>query len=82
MIEEEPMTTRLTQLVELEEVRNEVMRRIEIHQTQKKRPFYKRASPRTFKEGDFFFKWDEFKSRPSKHTKFDVFWSGPYVISE
>ncbi|XP_057853707.2 uncharacterized protein LOC131063789 [Cryptomeria japonica] len=32
MIEEEPMTTRLAQLIELEEVRNDAMKKIEHHQ--------------------------------------------------
>ncbi|XP_057852967.2 uncharacterized protein LOC131063195 [Cryptomeria japonica] len=82
MIEEEPMSTRLAQLIELEEVRNEAMRQIEHHQAQMKRYFDKRASPRVFKEGDIVLKQDEFKSRPGKHTKFDAFWSGPYMIFE
>ncbi|XP_059073533.1 uncharacterized protein LOC131874261 [Cryptomeria japonica] len=82
MIEEEPMSARLAQLIELEEVRNKEMRQIEHHQAQIKRYFDKWASPRVFKEGDIVLKWDEFRSRPGKHTKFDAFWSGPYMISE
>lgn len=82
MIEEEPMSARLAQLIELEEFRNKAMRQIEYHQAQMKRSFNKRASPRVFKEGGIVLKWDEFRSRPNKHTKFDAFWSGPYMISE
>lgn len=82
MTEEELMTTRLAQLSELEEVRDEAMKKLEVHQEQMKRSFDKRASSRVFKERDVVLKWDEFKSRPGKHKKFDAFWSGSYIISE
>ncbi|XP_057819077.1 uncharacterized protein LOC131032160 [Cryptomeria japonica] len=76
MIEEEPMSARLAQLIELEEVINKAIRQIEHHQDQMKRSFDKRDSLRVFKEGDIILKWDEFRSRPGKHTQFDAFWSG------
>lgn len=81
-LDEEPMEIRLVQLMELEETRKEALRNLEVHQAQMKRKFDRKVFPRTFKEGDLVFKWDELKSRPNKHTKFDVIWDGPYIITE
>ena len=33
-----------------------------------------------FQLGDIVLKWDELKSRPRKHMKFDAMWAGPYII--
>lgn len=82
MIQESPMIVRSAQLFELEETRNDAMRQIEQHQAQMKRFFNKRASPKYFKEGDIVLKWDTLKSRPRRHSKFDAFWSGTYIISQ
>lgn len=53
MLYEQPMVARLAQLVELEETRNEAMRKMDIQQAQMKRSFDKREGPITFKEGVF-----------------------------
>ncbi|XP_059076872.1 uncharacterized protein LOC131876102 [Cryptomeria japonica] len=81
-LEEGPLTVRLAQLFELEETRNDAMSKIEQHQAQMKRSFDKRVSPRNFQEGDIVLKWDTLKSKSGKHSKFDAFWSGPYIISK
>ena len=44
-----------------------------------KRTFDKKASPKNLQLGDVV---DELKSRPGKHTKFDVMWAGPYIITK
>lgn len=46
MIEEQPMKTRLVQLVELEELRNKALKKIKLHKEQVKRSFEKRETPR------------------------------------
>ncbi|XP_059078017.1 uncharacterized protein LOC131876595 [Cryptomeria japonica] len=82
MLEEQPMEIEIAQLMELEETRNEAFRKIEIHHSQMKKTFDKKAISRTFNEGDLVFKWDELKLRPDRHTKFDAMWDGPYIITK
>jgi hypothetical protein len=82
MIDEEPMIARLAQLNELEEKRKDALQTIEHHQAQMKKTFDKKASPKSFQLGDLVLKWDELKSRPGKHSKFDAMWAGPYIITE
>ncbi|XP_059068684.1 uncharacterized protein LOC131859145 [Cryptomeria japonica] len=53
-LEEGPSTIRLAQLFELEETRNEAMKKIEQHQAQMKRSFDKKASPRNFQGAQRF----------------------------
>ncbi|XP_057841606.2 uncharacterized protein LOC131051215 [Cryptomeria japonica] len=62
MLEEQPMEIRLAQLMELEETRKEAFRKLEIHHSQMKKTFDKKAVARTFNEGNLVFKWDELKS--------------------
>lgn len=77
LLEEKPVEVRLAQLMKLEETRKDALRKLEIHQAQMKSSFDKREIPRDFNVVDLFFKWDELKSKPGKHTKFDAMWDGP-----
>lgn len=81
MLENDPLTVRLAEFMELEETRDRASKTLEAHQTQVKRSFDKRTANRSFKEGDLVLKWDEDKEKPGKHTKFDASWSGPYIIT-
>ena len=81
MLDEKPMTARLAQLNELEEKRGDVLQKIESHQTQMKRMFDKKASPRNFQLGNIVLKWDELKNRLGKHMKFNAMWAGLYIIT-
>lgn len=74
------MTVRMAELMELEEKRSKAMQTLEIHQQQMKKNFYKRARVRIFREGDLVLKWDADKEKLGRHSKFDVLWSGPYMI--
>ena len=76
------MAVRYAQLLELEEIRSKAMQNMEFQELQTKRAFDKKARSRSFKVGDLVLKWDELKSRPGKHSKFDAFWSGPFIIIE
>ncbi|GLJ18197.1 hypothetical protein SUGI_0321720 [Cryptomeria japonica] len=82
MLQEEPMQVMLEELMELEEVRKQALLTIENHQAQIKMNFDKKATLRVFNEGDLVLKWDELKSKPRKHSKFDAMWDGPYIIIE
>lgn len=80
--EGDPMQVCYAQLMELEEKRSKAIQAMEYQQIQVKKSFEKRARARDFNVGDVVLKWDELKSRSGKHTKFDSFWGGPFVILE
>lgn len=82
MIEEEPMEVRLIELMELEETRRKTLQKLKIHQALMKKTCDMKAIPKVFNERDLVLKWDELKSRPRKHTKFDAMWSGPFMITK
>lgn len=82
LVEDNAMSVRMAELLELEEKRNRAMESLEIHQQQVKRSFDKKAKVRVFREGDLVLKWDSNRAKPGKHSKFDPLWSGPYLISE
>ena len=67
MLDEEPMTVSLAQLNQFEEKRRDALQKLEHHQTQMKRTFDKKASPKNFQLGDIVLKWDELKSMPGKY---------------
>ena len=45
-----------------------------------KRSFNKKAKVTDFKEGDLVLKWDAYREKPRRNSKFDALWSGPYVV--
>ena len=45
-----------------------------------KKNFDKKAKYRNLREGDLWLKWDIDREKAGRHSKFDVLWSGPYVI--
>ncbi|KAH9309302.1 hypothetical protein KI387_037213, partial [Taxus chinensis] len=55
-------------LMELEEVRNTTMDTLIEHQALVKKSFYRKASDRSFKEGDLVLKWDEDRAKPGRHA--------------
>ena len=80
LVKNDAMTTRLAEVMELEEKRQQVMHTLEVHQQQVKRSFDKKATTKVFKEGDLVLKWDENRVKLGRHSKFDTIWSGPYTI--
>lgn len=68
--------------MELEEIRDKSMQDMEFHKIQTERSSDKRARIKNFKVGDVVLQWDEFRSKLGRHTKFDSFWGGPFVIIE
>lgn len=76
------MEVRLAELMELEETKREVWKRLEVHQAQMKSSFDKREKLRQFVVGEFVLKWDEKKRNPGRNSKFDALWDGPYIIIE
>lgn len=80
--ERDPMSIRYTELMKLKETRDKAMKTLEYHQLRTKKTFDKKAKAKFFREGDLVLKWDVLKSGQGKHTKFDHFWAGPFIITE
>ena len=80
LIEDDAMTVRMIELIELEEKRGKAMQTLELHQQQVKKSFDKKARVRIFKEGDLVLKWDADREKIGRHSNFDALWSGPYLI--
>ena len=81
LIEDDAMSIRMAELMELEEKRDKAMQTLEVHQQQVKRNFDKKARVRIFREGDLVLKWDVDRVKLGRHSKFDTLWSGPYLIA-
>ena len=68
-------------LVELQQIREQVIGRSESHQQRIKGMFEKRAKVDNFHMGDWVLKWDVVRQDKGKHGKFDSLWIGPFVIA-
>jgi hypothetical protein len=76
------MIRRIHQLVEVQQVREQVMIRVQDHQQRIKQVFDKKAKKEEFQVGDLVLKWDAPKQDKGKHGKFESLWIGPFKISE
>ena len=76
------MVRRMLDLVELQQVREQVMEKSEAHQKRIKIIFDKRAKVDNFQVGDWVLKWDTVRQDKGKHGKFDSLWIGPFVIAQ
>lgn len=81
LMENDAISIRLDELMELEEIKNQDMHMLEIHQKKVKRSFDKKATNRIFKEGEMALKLDADKAKLGRHSKFESMWSGPYIIA-
>ena len=46
-----------------------------------KKFFDRKAIATIFRRGDLVVKWDVDRAKPRRHSKFDIIWSGTYVIT-
>lgn len=81
LIEDDAMSIRMVELMELEENRKKAMQILEVHQQQVKRNFDKKARVRIFREGNLVLKWGVDRAKIGRHSKFDPYWSAPYLIT-
>ena len=81
--EDEPndMVRRMMDLVELQQIREQVIGKSEAHQQRIKGMFDKREKVDNFQVGDWVLKWDVVRQDKGKHGKFDSLWIGPFVIA-
>ena len=82
--EDEPndMVRRTVDLVELQQVKEHVIGKLEAHQQRIKVMFDKRAKVDNFQVGYWVLKWDTIRQDKGKHGKFDSLWIGPFVIAQ
>ena len=72
LIEDDAMTVRMAELMELEEKRGKDMHTLEIHQQQVKKSFDNKARVRIFRDRDVVLKWDVDRAKPGRHSNFDA----------
>ena len=76
------MVRRMLDLVELQQVREQLVEKSETHQKKIKSIFDKKEKVDNFQVGDWVLKWDAIRQDKGKHGKFDSVWIGPFVITQ
>jgi hypothetical protein len=75
------LTRRIHNLVELQQDREQLLEKTELHQEKMKEIFDKKVKTNIFKTGELVLKWDAARQEKGKHDKFDALWAGPFVIT-
>jgi ribonuclease HI len=75
------LTRRIHNLVELQQDREQLLERTELHQEKIKEIFDKKVKSNVFKTGELVLKWDAARQEKGKHDKFEALWTGPFVIT-
>ena len=76
------MVRRMLDLVELLQVREQVVEKSEAHQRKIKSIFDKKEKVDNFEVGNWVVKWDVVRKDKGKHGKFDSLWIGTFVIAQ
>jgi hypothetical protein len=66
------LTRRIHKLVELQQDREQLLEKTELHQRKMKETFDSKVKADTFKVGELVLKWDAARQEKGKHGKFDV----------
>jgi len=74
------MQRRISQVICLQQTREEVYNRVQVLQEKLKKAFDRRTKAEDFNIGDKVLKWDSRRESKGKHGKFDSLWKGPFVI--
>jgi hypothetical protein len=75
------LTRRIHNLVELQQDREKLLEKTELHQRKMKEIFDKNVKTNVFKVGDLVLKWDATRQEKGKYGKFNALWAGPFVIA-
>eukprot|EP00253_Pinus_taeda_P011252 PITA_11252 len=78
--EDNDMVRRMNNLVELQQIREQLVEKSKAHQKKIKETFDRKAKVDNFQVGDWVLKWNAFKEK--NHGKFDSLWTGPFVIAQ
>jgi hypothetical protein len=76
------MLRRIHQMVEVQQIREQVLDRAYNHQQKIKQAFDRKNKKKEFEQGDLVLKWDAPRQEKGKHSKFDALWFGPFKILE
>lgn len=76
------MARRMSNLVELQQIREQLVEKSRIHQKKINETFDRKSKVDSFQVGDQVLKWDALKEKKGNHGKFDALWTGPFVISQ
>eukprot|EP00253_Pinus_taeda_P031551 PITA_31551 len=80
--EESDMATRISDLAEVHQIREQLVERSVAHQRRIKEDFDGKGKIESFQVGDLVLKWDALKEKKGNHGKFDALWTGPFIISQ
>jgi hypothetical protein len=75
------LTRRIHNLVDLQQDREQLLEKTELHQENMKEIFDKKVKENIFKTGELVLKCDAARQEKGKHDKFDALWVGPFVIT-
>jgi hypothetical protein len=75
------LTRRIHNLVKLQQYREQLLEKTELHQERIKETFDKKVKSDVFKIGDLVLKWDAARQEKGKDGKFEALWTGPFVIT-
>jgi hypothetical protein len=73
---------RIHQMVEVQQIREQVLNRAYNRQQKIKQAFDQKNKKKEFEPGDLVLKWDAPRQEKGKHSKFDALWFGPFKIVE
>ena len=80
--EENEMARRMNNLVELHQIREQLVEKSRIHQKKIKETFDRKAKVDNFQVGDWVLKWDALKEKKGNHGKFDALWTRSFFITQ
>lgn len=72
----------MNNLVELQQIREQLVEKSKAHQQKIKETFDREAKVDNFQVGDWVPKWDALKEKKGNHGKFDSLWTGPFVTAQ
>jgi hypothetical protein len=76
------MVRRMLDLVELQQVREQLVDKSEAHQKRIKDTFDRKEKVDNFQVGDWVLKWDALRQDKGNHSKFDSLLTGPFMITQ
>ena len=72
---------RISQLVHVHQMREEVLNNVQLYQDKMKNLFDRRTKADDFQINDLVLKWDARIEDKGKHSKFENLWKGPYKVA-
>eukprot|EP00253_Pinus_taeda_P014656 PITA_14656 len=79
--EGDDMARRMSDLVEIQQIKEQLIEKLVIHQKKIKEVFDKKAKMDSFRAGDRVLKWDAYKEKKGNHGEFDALWTRPFIIA-